>query len=168
VKLTTHLQLEPRSRKPGSTHPLPYTPSRGSAYLKYREQLFLYTNLVTCTKLRDACRPTPLLCWFFEEEREPASFSVVNGEATLRFAESYATRRYNTAMTQCTTCNGLDWLLIPGASPSYKFQRITQLQPRYHPFLLECSRLRSVPNSFNFAKCSTMLRSSLHNVYLVS
>jgi hypothetical protein len=31
MKLTTHLQLVPRARKPGSIHPLPHTPSWRSA-----------------------------------------------------------------------------------------------------------------------------------------
>jgi hypothetical protein len=43
VKLTTHLQLVPRSRKCGSIHPLPHTPSWCSAYLvKYRDDFTFY------------------------------------------------------------------------------------------------------------------------------
>jgi hypothetical protein len=41
VKLTTHLQLVPRSRKCGSIHPLPYTSSWRSAQLvKHRDNFF--------------------------------------------------------------------------------------------------------------------------------
>jgi hypothetical protein len=43
VKLTTHLQLMPRSRKRGSIHPLPHTPSWRSAYLvKYRDNFSFF------------------------------------------------------------------------------------------------------------------------------
>jgi hypothetical protein len=54
VKLTTHLQLVPRSRKCGSIHPFPHTPSWRSAYLvKHRDNVTLlyyiqYANF--CTK----------------------------------------------------------------------------------------------------------------------
>jgi hypothetical protein len=42
VKLTAHLQLVPRSRKRGSIHPLPHTPSWRSAYLvKHRDNFIL-------------------------------------------------------------------------------------------------------------------------------
>jgi hypothetical protein len=44
VKLATHFQVVPRSRKRGSLQPLPHTPSRNSAYLvKHRDLLpFIY------------------------------------------------------------------------------------------------------------------------------
>jgi hypothetical protein len=48
VKLTTHLQLVPRSRKCGSIHTLPQTPPRRSAELvKHRENFtFLYKGRI--------------------------------------------------------------------------------------------------------------------------
>jgi hypothetical protein len=43
VKLTTHLQLVPRSRKCGSIHPLPHTPSwRNASLVKHRDN-FTFT-----------------------------------------------------------------------------------------------------------------------------
>jgi hypothetical protein len=44
VKLTTHVQLLPRSRKCGSIHPLPHKPSWRSAQLvKHRDNCTLFT-----------------------------------------------------------------------------------------------------------------------------
>jgi hypothetical protein len=40
VKLTTHLQLVPMSRKHGSIHPLPHSPSWRSSYLVKRRDNF--------------------------------------------------------------------------------------------------------------------------------
>jgi hypothetical protein len=55
VKLTTHLQLVPRSRKRGCIHPLPYTPSWSSACLvKYRD------NFTSLHLPRGEGRPSPL------------------------------------------------------------------------------------------------------------
>jgi hypothetical protein len=49
VKLTTHLQLVPRSRKRGSIQPLPYTPSWPSAYwIKHRYNI-IFSALRTGT-----------------------------------------------------------------------------------------------------------------------
>jgi hypothetical protein len=42
-RLTTHLQLVPRSRKCGSIHPLPHTPSWRSAYLVKHRDNFTFT-----------------------------------------------------------------------------------------------------------------------------
>jgi hypothetical protein len=42
VKLTTHFQLLPRSRKRGSMHPLPHTPSRRSALLVNHRDNFTF------------------------------------------------------------------------------------------------------------------------------
>jgi hypothetical protein len=45
MKLTTHLQLVPRSRKYGSIHPLPYTPSwRSDQLVKNRNNFTFITN----------------------------------------------------------------------------------------------------------------------------
>jgi hypothetical protein len=45
VNLATHLQLLPRSRKCGSIHPLPHTPSWRSAYLvKHRDSIAFTEN----------------------------------------------------------------------------------------------------------------------------
>jgi hypothetical protein len=43
VKVTTHLHLVPRSRKRGSIHPLPHTPSWRSVYLVKHRQNFTFT-----------------------------------------------------------------------------------------------------------------------------
>jgi hypothetical protein len=48
VKLTTHLQLVPRSRKCGSIHPLPRTPSWRCAYLvKHRDNRIYSTTILS-------------------------------------------------------------------------------------------------------------------------
>jgi hypothetical protein len=45
MKLTIHLQLVPRSRKCGSIHPLPHTPSwRSAEFIKQRD--FIYYSLL--------------------------------------------------------------------------------------------------------------------------
>jgi hypothetical protein len=44
VKLTTHLQMVLRSRKRGSIHPLPHTPSWRSAQLVKHRENFTYTS----------------------------------------------------------------------------------------------------------------------------
>jgi hypothetical protein len=53
VKLPTHLQLEPRSRKRGSIHPLPHTPPWHSAYLVQLYLLPLY--FMTQQKRKNIC-----------------------------------------------------------------------------------------------------------------
>jgi hypothetical protein len=53
VKLTTHLQLVPMSRKSGSIYPLPHTPSWRSYYLvKHRDNFTLPMNGATVTHRR--------------------------------------------------------------------------------------------------------------------
>jgi hypothetical protein len=43
MKLTTHLQLMPRSRKRGSIHPLPHTPSwRNAELVNFRDNFIFY------------------------------------------------------------------------------------------------------------------------------
>jgi hypothetical protein len=44
MKLNTHLQLLSRSRKCGSIHPLPHTPSWRSAYLVEHSDNFTFTS----------------------------------------------------------------------------------------------------------------------------
>jgi hypothetical protein len=44
---TDHSQLVPRSRKRGSIHPLPYTPSRHSAYLVKYGNIFTFFLVIT-------------------------------------------------------------------------------------------------------------------------
>jgi hypothetical protein len=54
VKLTTELQLLPRSRKYGSIHPLPHTPSwRLASLVKYRDNFtsLPFSNTWECCKL---------------------------------------------------------------------------------------------------------------------
>jgi hypothetical protein len=49
VKLTTHLQLVPRSRKCGSIYPLPHTPSwRSVPLVKHRNNFTFYRYPVIC------------------------------------------------------------------------------------------------------------------------
>jgi hypothetical protein len=49
VKLTTHLQLVPRSRKRGSIHPLPHTPSWRRAWLVKRRDNVTFLPDQNCT-----------------------------------------------------------------------------------------------------------------------
>jgi hypothetical protein len=60
VKLTTHLQLVPRSRKCGSTHPLPHTPSWRNAYLS--TETTLLCNLICTPKTDDDREMMSVIC----------------------------------------------------------------------------------------------------------
>jgi hypothetical protein len=61
VKLTTHLQLVPRSRKYGSIYPHPHTPSwRNAQLVKHRDNFTFYINVYMrlrkkYRKLEDEC-----------------------------------------------------------------------------------------------------------------
>jgi hypothetical protein len=48
VKLPTHLQIVPSSRKHGSIHPLPHTPSRRTAKLEKHRVNFTFLTLYIC------------------------------------------------------------------------------------------------------------------------
>jgi hypothetical protein len=55
VKLTTHLQLVPRSRQCGSIHPRPHMSSWRSAYLvKHRDNFTFYPSVTNCISRVDA------------------------------------------------------------------------------------------------------------------
>jgi hypothetical protein len=53
VKLTTHLQLVPRSRKYGSIHPLPYTPSWRCVFLVKHRDKFTITFTVFLLNIKN-------------------------------------------------------------------------------------------------------------------
>jgi hypothetical protein len=53
VKLTTYLQLVPRSRKRGSMHPLPHTPWWRNAYLVKHRDNFTFTFIMHHSELYD-------------------------------------------------------------------------------------------------------------------
>jgi hypothetical protein len=60
VKLTTHLELVPRSRKHGSIHPLPHTPSwRNAELVRHSDTFsFLYISVYCCDVTMKANRVT--------------------------------------------------------------------------------------------------------------
>jgi hypothetical protein len=62
VKLTTDLQPVPRSRKCGSIHPLPHTPSWRSAYVvKHRDNVTFFFYLTDSVVKQPSEQPTPSL-----------------------------------------------------------------------------------------------------------
>jgi hypothetical protein len=57
VKITTYLHLVPRSRKYGSVHPLPHTPTwRSALSVKHREDFTFLLHIYSSTALVDIIR----------------------------------------------------------------------------------------------------------------
>jgi hypothetical protein len=90
LKLTTHLQLVPMSKKRGPILPLPHTPSWRSAYLvKYRDNFDL-THVILCIK---RLNKTPAFHSFIHHIHNAVNFRLLElcGSSSAEYRSVYCT-----------------------------------------------------------------------------